>query len=171
MAMIDREKLWKYVDGTCSAEEKARLDALLAADAGLREDLEQVEAIHKALQAMQPEQPSLRFSKNVMEAIPKFYPAARAEPLVPANWKKIFWGVVAATSSLAMAVACLPAGQQTSSAEASSIDVLLSKTLDTLASLTQQSLATWAVLVFFSAIILLYLDDKLAARRLFSKKI
>lgn len=91
-----QELLWKYAEGTCQAAEKAEIEKLLASDPSLREELEMIQQIHRVLDKMEPEQPSMRFSKNVMEALPDIYSQPAPEPLVSFFWKKIFWGAVVA---------------------------------------------------------------------------
>ena len=88
------ELLWKYVQGECSAQEKAAVETRLAADPKLRDELKMIRKMHLALADMEPEQPSMRFTTNVMEALPKLYSPATIEPLVMPVWKRIFWGAV-----------------------------------------------------------------------------
>jgi len=89
------ELLWKYADGECTPQEKAEIESRLATDPGLREELDMVLELHTALAGTEPEQPSMRFTQNLMEALPKIYAPAPAEPLVAPVWKKIFWAAVA----------------------------------------------------------------------------
>lgn len=62
-------QLWDYIDNRCSDEERRRIAALVAGDAlwkKMYDDLIQVNAMFKTAEA---EQPSLRFTKNIMEAL------------------------------------------------------------------------------------------------------
>ncbi len=89
------ELLWKYAEGECSAREKAVVEARLASDADYREELDMILELQSTLTSMEPEQPSMRFTQNVMESLPKMYAPAPVEPLVSPVWAKIFWAAVA----------------------------------------------------------------------------
>lgn len=95
--MSNQELLWKYAEGEYTPEEKAAVEALLAGNETLREEFEMIQEMQATLASMEPQQPSMRFTQNVMEALPKIYSPAAEEPLVMPVWKKIFWGAVAAT--------------------------------------------------------------------------
>lgn len=70
--------LWDYIDGTCTADEAAGIQALVQADATWKqayEELLEVQAF--AAQASLPEEPSMRFTKNVMEALAAVAPVRK----------------------------------------------------------------------------------------------
>ena len=153
------ELLWKYAEGGCDAREKAALEKLLAGDPSLRKELETVQLIHGALQTMEPEQPSMRFTKKLMEALPQIYQPADAEPLVPSFWKKIFWVAVAAVLA---AVILRP------SPGSGAVLPLVGDFGQGIASLLHKipgSGMTFFVLIFLS-VVTLALADKLLGRRL-----
>lgn len=89
------ELLWKYAEGQCSAQEKAAVETQLAADARLRDELRLIRELHAVLTNLEPDEPSMRFTQNVMESLPKIYTPAPVEPLVSPVWTKIFWTTVA----------------------------------------------------------------------------
>ena len=62
-------RLWSYIDGDCDAAEKLGIAALITTDPVWKEKYAELLAVHEGLQAMESEHTSLRFSKNVMEAI------------------------------------------------------------------------------------------------------
>jgi len=63
-------QIWEYVDGTCSEADKARIAALIAGDVTWRTKFDEISAFHSGISAsMEQEQPSLRFTKNVMDSI------------------------------------------------------------------------------------------------------
>ncbi|HEX4957796.1 MAG TPA: hypothetical protein VFV46_06430 [Lacibacter sp.] len=71
------EQLWSYIDGSVSAAEKVFVEKMLAANdewkAKYREQLE----LHRLLsEDTELEQPSLRFTKNVMDGIAELQPKA-----------------------------------------------------------------------------------------------
>jgi len=63
-------QLWEYIDGTCTIAERARISALIATDPIWQAKHAQLVQLHADMNTgMELEQPSMRFSKNVMEAI------------------------------------------------------------------------------------------------------
>lgn len=68
---------WEVIDGHAGEAEQARAKALMDASAANRALYRELQALHKAAGNAEQEQPSLRFSRNVMEAI------ARTEPARP----------------------------------------------------------------------------------------
>lgn len=63
-------RLWDYIDGSSNDAEMAAVRALIATDVLWQQRYEQLLHIHGELQqCMEPEQPSMRFTKNVMENI------------------------------------------------------------------------------------------------------
>ena len=63
------ERLWDYIDGLGSPAERKTLEALLSADASARAQYTELLGVHEALGAAGLEEPSMRFTKNVMEAV------------------------------------------------------------------------------------------------------
>ncbi|TDX01411.1 anti-sigma factor family protein [Dinghuibacter silviterrae] len=63
------ERLWDFIDGRADASERAAVEALLATDGAAREKYAELLELHEALHASGLEEPGVRFTKNVMEAI------------------------------------------------------------------------------------------------------
>ncbi|HTJ11917.1 MAG TPA: hypothetical protein VL547_07825 [Dinghuibacter sp.] len=63
------DRLWDYIDGRATPAEREEIEALLASDPALREQYAELLSIHAVLQGADIEEPSLRFTKNVMEAV------------------------------------------------------------------------------------------------------
>ena len=63
------EKLWNYIDGTCSDEERKAIDILIAQDEVYRRKYEELLALNKEFSKMEPDEPPMAFTYNVMEAI------------------------------------------------------------------------------------------------------
>lgn len=84
------ERLWNFIDGTASADEKTVIEQLLQQDAEWKAKYSELLEINKLLQASELEAPSLRFSKNVMEDISKLHIAPAAKTYIN---KKIIWGI------------------------------------------------------------------------------
>lgn len=97
--MTTQELIWKYAEGTCSPSELATIEKLLADDPTLQAELDMALEVQSTLTAMKPDVPSMRFTKNVMEALPlNLYPPL-SEGLVKPIWKKIFWFALAAVAA------------------------------------------------------------------------
>ncbi|PWT71137.1 MAG: hypothetical protein C5B59_18745 [Bacteroidetes bacterium] len=84
------ERLWDFIDGLSDAEEKSAIQKLI------EENLEWKRAYHELLEAHQLlhqtdlEQPSMRFTRNVMEEIAKYKVAPATSTYIN---KKIIWGI------------------------------------------------------------------------------
>lgn len=77
--MEQREEIemlfWEVIDGTAGEAEQARAAALLASSAEYRRWFEELKVLQQSIRETEPEQPSLRFSRNVMEHITASKPA------------------------------------------------------------------------------------------------
>ena len=99
--MNTQELLWKYAEGQCSGQEKAEVEKILATDESAVADLRLIQEIHASLSGMEAEQPAMRFSQNVVEALPKnLYVPIDAEPLLPPYFKVIFGSILASIFAL-----------------------------------------------------------------------
>jgi hypothetical protein len=91
------DRLWDYIDGRSDAAERKAIEALLASDPALREQYADMRAAHAALAGAGLEEPSLRFTKNVMEAV-------AGESIAPATPtyvnKKVIRGIAGALLGL-----------------------------------------------------------------------
>jgi hypothetical protein len=63
------EKLWNYIDGTCSDEDKKAIDILIAQDEVYRRKYEELLALNQEFSKMELDEPPMAFTYNVMEAI------------------------------------------------------------------------------------------------------
>ena len=63
------EKLWNYIDGTCSEEERKAIDILIAQDEVYRRKYEELLSLNQEFAKMDLDEPSMAFTYNVMEAI------------------------------------------------------------------------------------------------------
>ena len=73
------ERLWDYIDGTSSAEEKTVIEKLLADNAEWQAQYQELLNVHQLMQASELEEPSMRFTKNIMDKIARvdIVPAAK----------------------------------------------------------------------------------------------
>ena len=70
------ETIWNYIDGTAKADEIAFTEQMIANDAIWRSKYHELKEVNQLLQTeLELEQPSLRFSKNVMEQLHGLKPA------------------------------------------------------------------------------------------------
>jgi hypothetical protein len=84
------ERLWNYIDGTASAAERSFVEKLLAANLEWKAKYHELLEVNKLLQSSELENPSMRFTKNVMEEIAKLHIAPATKTYIN---KKIIWGL------------------------------------------------------------------------------
>lgn len=62
-------QLWEYIDNVCDDSTRLRITQLIATDNTWKQKYTELTAFNSNLQQLEPEHTSMRFSKNVMEAI------------------------------------------------------------------------------------------------------
>ena len=83
-------KLWEYIDGFSSDEEKSIIEKLIAENAAWKTKYHELLEVHQSLNLVDLEEPSLRFTKNVMEEIAKYHIAPATRTYIN---KKVIWGI------------------------------------------------------------------------------
>ncbi|HEX8314500.1 MAG TPA: hypothetical protein VF609_05895 [Flavisolibacter sp.] len=83
-------RLWAYIDGL--SEEGSVIEKLVAENREWKEKYAELLAFHQLMAQTEVEQPSMRFTKNVMEEIARFQIAPAAKEYIN---KKIIWGLAA----------------------------------------------------------------------------
>jgi len=63
------DRLWDFIDGTCTADEKVAMEQLIAADGIVKNLYEQLLVVHEGLKKRELDEPSMRFTQNVMDHI------------------------------------------------------------------------------------------------------
>jgi hypothetical protein len=63
------EKLWDYIDGTCTAADRETIDLLLITDEAYQQKYLELLALNREIAAMELDEPSMAFTYNVMETI------------------------------------------------------------------------------------------------------
>ena len=97
MKDMDEILIWKYLDGLCDPAEKEEVEKRLLNDEKFKLALEQRSTLHKGLEGMEPEQPSMRFTLNVMENLPEMYNKLSViPPLIQPVWR----GIIVVTLAL-----------------------------------------------------------------------
>jgi hypothetical protein len=79
------ERLWDFIDGLSSPSEKAALEGLIAVDRVWRIKYHELLELHQTMASAELEQPSLRFSKNVMEEIARYHVAPATKSYINKN--------------------------------------------------------------------------------------
>ncbi len=84
------ERLWNYIDGLSSPEEKTRIEKLLQSQQEWKDKYNELLEVNQLLASTELDEPSMRFTKNVMEEIAK-------QKIAPATRtylnKRIIWGI------------------------------------------------------------------------------
>ena len=86
------QRLWEYIDGLSTAEERSAIDKLVQENREWRALYHELLQVHQALTGTELEQPSLRFTKNVMEEIARHQVAPATKAYIN---QKIIWGIAA----------------------------------------------------------------------------
>jgi hypothetical protein len=63
------EKLWNYIDGTCSEDEQKAIGILIAQDETYKRKYEELLALNQEFSTMELDEPPMAFTYNVMETI------------------------------------------------------------------------------------------------------
>lgn len=83
-------RLWNYIDGHADVPETSAIEKLMAENGAWRIKYNELMEVHQMLQSSELEEPSLRFTKNVMEEISKLHIAPAAKTYLN---KKVIWGI------------------------------------------------------------------------------
>lgn len=84
------ERLWDYIDGISSPQEKMAIEQLLESDAEWSAKYNELLEVQQLLHSSELEVPSMRFTKNVMEEITKLHIAPATKTYIN---QKIVWGI------------------------------------------------------------------------------
>jgi hypothetical protein len=84
------KQLWDYIDGLSSHEEKVSIEQLLQSNIEWKNKYHELLEIQQLLRSSDLEQPSMRFTKNVMEEIAKFHIAPATKKYIN---NRIIWGI------------------------------------------------------------------------------
>jgi hypothetical protein len=81
-------RLWEYIDG--HSNEKNVIEQLLESNRQWKEKYNELLEIHQLMRSSELEEPSMRFTKNVMEQIAKYHIAPATKTYIN---KKIIWSI------------------------------------------------------------------------------
>jgi len=83
-------RLWDYIDGISEASEKALIEKLVNDNVEWRSKYKELLELHQLVLSSELEEPSMRFTKNVMEEISRLHIAPAAKSYIN---KKVIWGI------------------------------------------------------------------------------
>lgn len=78
-------RLWEYIDGLSSAEEKSVIEELIENNAQWWVKYKELLEVQQLLQSSELEEPSMRFTRNVMEEISKLHIAPATKTYINKN--------------------------------------------------------------------------------------
>ena len=85
------DRLWDYIDGNIPAEEKTFVEQLIATQEAWRNKYHELLDVHQLMNSsLELDEPSMRFSQNVMEEIAKYQIAPATKSYINS---KIVWGI------------------------------------------------------------------------------
>ena len=84
------DRLWEYIDGQSLIEERSAIEKLIETNKQWKEKYHELLELHQLVQSSTLEEPSLRFTKNVMEEIAKYQIAPATKAYIN---NKIIWGI------------------------------------------------------------------------------
>ena len=85
------ERLWEYIDGACPAEDRLFIEQLIADNQEWRTKYQELLELQDLMaHHLELDEPSMRFTQNIMEAISKEHIAPAAKTYIN---KRIVWGV------------------------------------------------------------------------------
>ena len=85
-------KLWEYIDGMVEPSERSAIEQLIAENAEWRAKYLELLDLHQSINLVELEEPSLRFTRNVMDEIAKHQIAPATREYIN---QKIIWGIAA----------------------------------------------------------------------------
>lgn len=84
-------RLWDYIDGLSSPEEKSAIGQLIESNIEWRRQYHELLEVHQLMSNnLELDEPSMRFTQNVMEDIAKYQIAPATKNYIN---KKIIWGI------------------------------------------------------------------------------
>lgn len=84
------ERLWDYIDGLSNVNEKSAIEKLIESNLEWKNKYYELLEAHLLMQSTELDEPSMRFTKNVMEEIAKYQVAPATRSYIN---KKIIWGI------------------------------------------------------------------------------
>lgn len=83
-------RLWDYIDGNASSEEVSVIERLIAENSEWRAKYQELLEVHQLIDATELDEPSMRFTKNVMDEISRLHIAPAAKKYIN---NKVIYGI------------------------------------------------------------------------------
>jgi magnesium-transporting ATPase (P-type) len=84
------QQLWEYIDGISTDSEKSAIEKMLDSNLEWKNKYNELLQVNQLLKSSELEQPSLRFTKNVMDNIAKYHIAPVTKQYIN---NRIVWGI------------------------------------------------------------------------------
>jgi hypothetical protein len=84
------ERLWNYIDGTSEVADRSAIEQLIQTNAEWKAKYHELLEVNSLLQSSELEEPSLRFTKNVMEEIARLHIAPATSTYIN---NRVIWGI------------------------------------------------------------------------------
>ena len=154
---ISEEILWQYVDNTLSDAQRLTVENHLKTCETSQALLKEIQTFNAEIAETVIEVPSMRFSKNVMEAIEEEVSVSEYQPLFRTVWKRMFASGFAAIL-LGLVGVSLTVASNSEASWAKQLNEEVSFLGEVLYSFTS---STFGIVVILSALWLLFALDKL----------
>ena len=79
------DRLWDYIDGLSSPAEKSAMEELIAANTEWQQKYKELLNVHQLMTGADLDEPSMRFSRNVMEEIARHHVAPATKTYINKN--------------------------------------------------------------------------------------
>lgn len=83
-------RLWEYIDGIENSAEKSAIEKLIEENTAWRTKYAALLELHQMMQSSELEEPSMRFTKNIMDEIAKLHIAPATKSYIN---KKVIWSL------------------------------------------------------------------------------
>jgi hypothetical protein len=87
---IMEQQIWDYLDGNCSLEERKMIAHLIIIDPVYQSLYAELKAVHELIGTMELDEPSMSFTRNVMDKVVALPTTSSAPPLID---KRIIYGI------------------------------------------------------------------------------
>ncbi len=85
------ERLWDYIDGSGEAQEKSFIEQMIASNLEWKTKYKELLEVHQLMNSsLELDEPSMRFTQNVMEEIGRYQIAPAAKSYIN---KRVIWGI------------------------------------------------------------------------------
>ncbi len=161
MNCLDEEKLWEYLDGETMPSEKTQIESHLKRCNGCKEQLKELRLFDSEIATVVLAQPSMRFTRNVMELIEVELNPIVFKPLLRKVWRRLIFFGFASLLAMSVFVALVFPSEGYFSQEAVAVKKLSSDVL----TFTQHPLILNSALILLSIWMLYLLDKGLLSKR------